>query len=154
MKTITKRARVVAMTSLVIALSLMSFTIIRGGFGYTIHVNGKLAGEYYISSKHETPTILLSDQDLKGSMTVFFNECGEIGQARKLSLRGANQNVLKEWSFGNGATKHDPMEVVVREMASLNASGKSALYYSSARVDKPQILAYVVMPAKPKIASR
>lgn len=154
MKTITKQTWLVGMTSLLFALSLMSFAWIRGGYGYTIHINNKLAGEYYLTDKHETPSHTLSVQDLRGSLTVYFNECGEIGQGRKLVLRDANQKLLKEWRFANSIKQHEPMEIALQEIFNFQTSGKTSLYYSSTRVITPQLLTYMVMPANSKITSR
>ena len=138
-------------------LILMAFTPKMGGYSYTIHLNGKLVKDYLITSKLETPTIALSAQDLKGTLGFYFNECGQIGADRKLSLRSVDQKILKEWNFANSTVHHDSMEFSVNEASTLLASGKVGMYYTSARVTKPQILAYLTSTAnagKSKTASR
>lgn len=140
MKTLDTRAWLAGFVS-VAALVLMSFTPRLGGYSYTIHLNNKQVSEHYLTSKFETPTLSLTNNDLKGTLTIYFNECGEIGKGRKLSLRDANQKTLKEWSYANSITKHDPMDVSLSDISSLLASGKVAIYYSSERVTKPQVIA-------------
>jgi hypothetical protein len=138
-------------------LFLMAFTPKMGGYSYTIHLNGKLVKDYYLTSNLETPTITLSEQDLKGTLGIYFNECGQIGASRKLSLRLSDQKILKEWNFANNTVHHDPMEFSVNEISALLASGKVGVYYTSERLTKPQILAYLVSTpntGKSKAASR
>jgi hypothetical protein len=138
-------------------LLLAAFAPRPGGYSYTIHLNNKLVSEHYVTSKFETPTITLSEQDMKGTFGVSFNECGQIGQGRKLSLRTSDQKILKEWSFTNSTTQHDPVEVALKEVSSILVSGKVALYYSSERVTKPQVVVYLVSAttaSKNKAASR
>lgn len=140
-----------------LSLLLVSFAPRPGGYGYTIHLNNKLVSEQYLTSKFETPTITLSDSDLKGTLAIYFNECGQIGQGRKLSLRSSDQKILKEWSFTNSTTQHDAMEVALKDVSGILTSGKVAVYYSSERVTKPQVLAHLVSAttaSKNKAASR
>jgi hypothetical protein len=153
MKKQTKQSWLAGITGLTMALCFMSFTLLRGGYSYTLHVNNKLTGQYYLTDKHETPTLRLMQQDLTGKLTVYFNECGEIGQARKLSVRDSNQKVLKEWTFATSTTQHDPMDIAWRDVVALQRSA-AAIYYSSARVSKPQLLVHVVISDKKKEASR
>lgn len=153
MKTQTKQSWLVGITGLIMALFFMSFTLLRGGYGYTLHVNNKLAGQYYLTDKHETPTLRLTQQDLTGKLTVYFNECGEIGQSRSLSIRDSNQKILKEWTFANSTTQHDPMDIAWRDVIALERTS-AAVYYTSARVNKPQLLVYLVLPDKKKAVSR
>jgi hypothetical protein len=142
---------------IVLFLLLAAFAPRPGGYSYTLHLNNKLVSEHYVTSKVETPTIVLNDQDMTSTLGVYFNECGEIGKGRKLSVRSADQKILKEWSFNNSTTQHDPLEVAVKEVSGLLAAGKVALYYSSERVTKPQLLTYLTRAttaSKNKSASR
>jgi hypothetical protein len=150
MKKQNTRALFAGLASTAICLMLSAFTSPRGGYGYTIHVNSKLAGEYYLTSTHQTPTLTISDADMKGIVGVYFNEC-------KLSLRSADQKILKEWSFANSIEKHDAMEFAIKDASSVLASGKVGLYYVSERVGKPQLLAHLTTTAnasKAKATSR
>lgn len=156
MKNVKSTALLVGMTGLAIFL-LSAFALYPGGYSYTLHLNNRLVSEQYITPTFETPTLTLSDQDKKGTLTVYFNECGQIGRQRKLSVRVSDQKVLKEWSFANSSSQHDPLQLTLKDLSAYAHSGTMAIYYSSERVSKPQVLAYVVGATtvnKTKAASR
>lgn len=142
MKRLQTRALLTGMAGFAFCL-LLSFTLRPGGYSYTLHLNSKVVGEHYLTSSFQTPTLALTNQNLTGTLSVYFNECGQIGQDRKLSLRNAEQKILKEWSFANSTTKHDAMEVNLKEVSGLLNSGKVGIYYASERLNKPQIMAYL-----------
>jgi hypothetical protein len=144
MKNLKSNALFAGMAGIALFLLLAALAPRPGGYSYTLHVNNKLVGEHFLTSKFETPSITITDPDRKGTLGVYFNECGQIGQGRKLSLRTSDQKVLKEWRFANSTTQHDPMEVSLKEVAEILASGKVAIYYTSERVTQPQVLAYLV----------
>jgi hypothetical protein len=147
---------VLAGLAIAVICLLSAFTTRPGGYGYTVHLNNKLVGEYYLTSTHQTPTVAVQNADLKSNLGIYFNECGSIGAGRKLSVRSADQKTLKEWSFSNSTTKHDAMEVSIQDVGSLLSSGKVAIYYTSERVTKPQLLIYLSTEtiAKGKSSSR
>jgi hypothetical protein len=135
--------KMLAGLAITIICLLSAFASRPGGYGYTVHLNNKLVGEYYLTSTHLTPTVTVQNADLKSSLAVYFNECGQIGGGRKLSVRSVDQKILKEWSFANSTAKHDAMEVSIQDVGGLLASGKVAIYYASERVTKPQLLVYL-----------
>jgi hypothetical protein len=156
MKKLHTQTVLAGLAAAVIFLVLSAFTTHLGGFGYTVHLSNKLVGEYYLTSTHQTPTVTVQNADLKSSLGVYFNECGQIGAGRKLSVRSADQKIVKEWSFANSITKHDAMEVSIQDVAGLLSSGKVAIYYTSERVTKPQLLVYLSTEtiAKSKASSK
>jgi hypothetical protein len=157
MRKIKPRALFAGMATIALCLLLISFAPRPGGYSYTLHLNNKLVSEHYVTSKFETPSLTLTDQTMKGTLGIYFNECGQIGQARKLSLRTADEKILKEWSFDNSTMKHDPMEISLKDVTTTIAPGKWAVYYTSERVTKPQMLVYLVTTtrvSKGKVASR
>jgi hypothetical protein len=157
MKNLKSQALLAGMAILALCLLLVSFAPHPGGYSYTIHLNNKLVSEHYLTTKLETPSLALTDQMMNGTLGVYFNECGEIGKGRKLSLRTSDEKILKEWVFANSTSKHDAMEIVLKDMATTLASGKAAVYYTSERVTKPQLLVTLVASAsanKGKVASR
>lgn len=128
----------------IVAFVLMSFAP-KGGHSYTIHVNHKQVSEQYLTDSFVTPMLTLTSDDLKGTLSIYFNECGEIGKSRKLILKDASQKTLNEWSYANSSTRHDPMEISLKDVSAMLASGKVALYYISERVTKPQILTSLIL---------
>src|SRR5690349_17398531 len=91
-----------------VCAALFSFSTI-GGNSYTIHLNEKQLVEYYVHSKEATPGFSLAQATANDQLAVYFNECGQIGKERKLSIRDEKDNTLKEWQFANVTNEHTPM---------------------------------------------
>lgn len=127
-----------------ICTALFSFSTI-GGNSYTIHLNEKQLVEYYVHSKEATPGFSLAQALANDQLFVYFNECGQIGKERKLSIRDEKDNTLKEWQFTNATNEHTPMVFKAKEILALkkNGSNKFKLYYSSREVSKGQLLAII-----------
>lgn len=143
MKTLQSNVWLAGMAIAALSLLLVSFAPRVGGYSYTLHLNNKFVSEHYLTSKLETPSLALTEQATTGTLGIYFNECGQIGQGRKLSVRTADEKILKEWSFVNSTSKHESMEIGLKEVPTL-ASNKVAIYYTSDRVTKPQLLVYLV----------
>lgn len=128
----------------VCAAMLFSFSKI-GGDSYTIHLNEKQLVQYYVHSKAATPSLSLAQATANDQLSVYYNECGEIGKERKLSIRDEKDNTLKEWQFANITGEHAPMICKTKEILALNKNGMSKfkLYYSSRRVSSGQVLAII-----------
>ncbi|HEU5290912.1 MAG TPA: hypothetical protein VFU05_09740 [Cyclobacteriaceae bacterium] len=127
-----------------ICATLFSFSRI-GGYSYTIHLNEKQLVQYYVPSKNAVPNISLAQATVNDQLFVYFNECGQIGTERKLSIRDEKDNILKEWQFANAAGEHTPMIFKAKEILALkkNGSNKFKLYYASKRVSSGQLLATI-----------
>lgn len=125
-------------------ITLFSFSKI-GGNSYTIHLNEKQLVEYYVHSKEATPGFSLAQASASDQLFVYFNECGQIGKERKLSIQDEKGNILKEWQFANVTTEHTPMICKAKEILALrkNGSSKFRLYYTSREVSKGQLLAII-----------
>ena len=128
----------------IVSAALFSFSRI-GGDSYTIHLNEKQLVQYYVHSKTATPSISLAQAGANDQLFVYYNECGQIGTARKLSIRDEKDNVLKEWEFANATGEHTPMAFKAKEIAALKKNGgsKFKLFYASKRVSGGQLLATI-----------
>lgn len=123
---------------LMLGIMLMAFTF--GGDSFTIHLNNKQVIEHYVHSKKETPTLQLAP-DEKGSLTVFYSECGKIGTARTIILKDDEQNTLKTWKYADTLADHKPMEISVSELQTHLTKEKALnLVYQSREVKKEILL--------------
>ncbi len=136
-----KKQALLSLQALIVCSALFSFSTFRGGDSYTIHVNNKQLVQYYVASKEATPKISL-DQNANDKLSVFYSECGKIGQSRKLTLKDQQDNVLKEWSFANVTGEHTAMICNSKEIftANKNKVNSLKLYYSSREVSKERLL--------------
>lgn len=122
---------------------LSSFTVRLGGESYTIHLNNKLVAEHYLTSKAATPSIALHQAKGNDELSIYYNECGKIGTARKLTIKDESSKVLKIWSFENTSNEHSPMACKVRDILALRHNGDKSLrlYYTSKEVTNERFLA-------------
>lgn len=129
---------------IVLCTTLFSFSKI-GGYSYTIHLNEKQLVQYYVYKKDATPSFSLAQASANDQVSVYFNECGQIGKERKLSIRDEKDNVLKEWQFANATGEHTPMIFKAKEVLALkkNGNNKLQLFYTSREVSKRQLLAII-----------
>jgi hypothetical protein len=124
--------------------TLFSFSKI-GGHSYTIHLNEKQLVQNYVHSKATTPNFSLAQATANDQLFVYYNECGQIGKERRLSIRDEKDNVLKEWQFVNSTEEHNPMTCKAKEILALkkNGNNKLRLFYASKEVSKGQLLATI-----------
>jgi len=143
-----KKQTLLSLLALIASSVLFSFSTFRGGDSYTIHLNNKQLVQHYVASKEATPKISL-DQNGNDKLSVFYSECGKIGQSRKLTLKDQQDNVLKEWSFENVTGEHTPMICSTTEilMANKNKANALKLYYSSREVSKERLLVNINLGA-------
>lgn len=127
-----------------VSAAMFSFSRI-GGDSYTIHLNEKQLVQYYVHSKTAAPSFSLAQAAANDQLAVYYNECGQIGKERKLSIRDEKDNVLKEWQFTNVTDDHTPMTFKAKEILVLkkNGNNKFKLYYTSKRVSGGQFLATI-----------
>lgn len=131
--------------TLVVILS--SFTTRIGGESYTIHLNNKLVAEHYLTSKAVTPSVALNQAESNDELSIYYNECGRIGTARKLIIKNEKDQVLKTWSFANASDEHAPMVCKVKDILALKQTGTTSprLYYTSKEVASERFLATLVL---------
>jgi len=131
--------------------TLFSFSKI-GGYSYTIHLNDKQLVQYYVYKKAATPSFSLAQATPNDQLFVYFNECGQVGKERKLSIRDEKDNFLKEWQFANVTGEHTPMICKAKEILALkkNGNNKLRLFYSSHAVSNGQLLATIELGDNPK----
>lgn len=123
-------------------LALCSFSLRLGGDSFTIHLNNKLLVQHHVASKDKTPSISLDARSANDQLAVYFNECGQIGRERKLTLKDNQDKVLKEWSYANVTGEHTPMTFTTKDVTTANKNKSSALrlYYSSREASKERLL--------------
>lgn len=125
---------------------LFSFSTV-GGESYTIHLNDKLLVQYHVPSKAAMPSISLTTVASNDRLSIYYNECGQIGKERRLTIKDDKDNVLKEWRFTNVTGEHTPMTCKANDILALKQkdSNKLKLVYTSREVSKGRLLATIVL---------
>lgn len=140
-----KRLILKSLAWIAVCASMFSFTTI-GGESYTIHLNDKLLVEHHVASKSAVPSFALDQASLNDQVSVYYNECGKIGQQRKLTLQNEKGTVLAKWEFANATKEHTPMNFKAKEILALKkTNSKVKLFYSSREVSKERLLATIVL---------
>lgn len=140
-----KSASIKAWIGMTLCASLFSFSRI-GGEGFTIHLNNKLLLEHHFTSKSVTPSFSLDKNSANGELSIYYNECGQIGKQRSLTLKDDKGLVLKNWRFVNAEKEHTPMAIQVKDILALTQKTSTTLklYYNSQRVSDGRLLANII----------
>jgi len=131
--------------------TLFSFSKI-GGESYTIHLNDKLILQHYVASKTTAPSFSLDRAAPTDQLSIYYNECGQIGKERSLTIKDEKDNVLKEWRFANATSEHTPMTCMAKDILALKQkdSNKLKLVYSTRELSKGRMLATIVLTGELK----
>ena len=131
---------------LVLCSFLFSFSPV-GGEGFTVHLNNKLLVEHYFTAKSVTPVLTLDRASVNGELAIYYNECGQIGKHRSLTIKDEKGLVLKEWSYTDATKEHTPMYAKVKDILALKhkSSGALKLFYFSQRVSDGRLLATITI---------
>lgn len=139
------------LSGLALCTILFSFSSV-GGEGFTIHLNNKLLVEHYFTSKADTPVLTLDRTSTNSELMIYYNECGQIGKHRNLTIQDDKGMVLKEWSYADANKEHTPMHAKVKDIIALKQKTASTLnlYYSSEKVSKARLLATIKVTDEPR----
>lgn len=140
-----KSAIIKSIIWIALCISMFSFKGV-GGEGYTIHVNNKLVVEHYVTSKSSTtPSFSLDHASVNAKLLVSYNECGQVGKKRSLTLKDDKGIILKKWDFTNAAQDHAEMRFNAKDVfAFKQKSSTLKLFYDSDKVTG-RLLATIIL---------
>lgn len=153
MKKIHSFSQVHALVGVILAAVLFSFTYPTGSGAHSVqfYLDSKLIVEQYLSSKTETPKLVLDPTEKYHQLIVKYNECGRTVTGRSLTLKDNNNKVLKDWHFEGTSTGYsESMSCLVKDIVALKPKGNSMLklYYASKDFPEGQQIANVVIGSK------
>ncbi len=130
---------------------LLSFTSRNaGGEGFEIYLNNKLVLEQYGSKMDVVKTLNLEKANDDDILSVRYHHCGRVGKSRTITVKDAQNKVLKEWKFNDSPDVASRISCKVKDIVSLS-KGKDKtlkLYYSSSELPKGRQLASIVAGQK------
>lgn len=110
---------------------LSAFTSMTGANSFEAYLDNELILKEYVWGERKISTITL-DKNSTATLSIHFNECGNTGTNRSLSLRDGKNKVLKVWRFQDvAASLKDPMPITVKELATVGLDKNAGLYYES-----------------------
>jgi hypothetical protein len=134
--------------ALTLCAILFSFTVPFGGEGYEIYVGDKLVLQRFGDNMNKAHTLVLEGADTDAQLTIKYHHCGRVGKDRRVTIKDANDKILKDWKFDDVSYAYGPMDCRIKDIASLqniNTPGKLFLYYYSSELPKGRLLTSVLI---------
>ena len=143
-----KRSSISRLAIMLAGVVLVSFISPRGGDHYQVYLNKKLIFQEYVSLSSSVKSFQLERNNYSGEIDVVYSHCGEAGKNRIIKITDTENNLLKQWTFGNGKDHKSAMNFQVKEMLLAqknNPVNKPNLYYSSDQLPKGKLLTSIVL---------
>jgi hypothetical protein len=139
---LTRKTSFLAITLIGIA-SLLSFSPKPGGEGFEIYLNNKLLVQRFGHDMNTVQTISLSDISTTDQLRVRYHHCGKAGKDRQITIRTADNKILKQWKYKDGDVASSMM-CPLSDIISLKKSNATLkLYYSSSELPAGRQLAAI-----------
>ncbi|MBC7851560.1 MAG: hypothetical protein H7Y31_17580 [Chitinophagaceae bacterium] len=121
--------------------SLSSFTTPFGGEGFQIYIDNKLVVERFGPKMSEVQTLKLEEFAPNAKLTVKYWHCNQVGKDRAITLKDADQKVLKQYKYKDATEKLSAMNCNLYDIALLQKSTKLInLYYASDEAPQGRLL--------------
>ncbi|MEO8405388.1 MAG: hypothetical protein ABI480_12355 [Chitinophagaceae bacterium] len=133
-------------SSMIIALSALffSFTKLPGGDSFEIYLNKKMVMQQYVAQMTGPKQLVLSQSNANDQLDIYYSHCGQIGTDRTITIKDAQNKVIKTWHFPNASASNKAMSVKAKELLDLQKSGTNLqLFYSSHELPEGRLLATV-----------
>jgi len=146
MKTLThilSKAAVLA----VVCLGIFSLQAKAGGDYFKVYLNNKLILEQYVHLPFDLKQLQLDKSNINDKLVFHYSHCGQIGNGRKIAVKDAKGNVMKEWKFEDVSGKHSGMIIPVKELLQLKQDDLQFVY-SAKELPKGQLMASVRLTDK------
>ena len=143
---IIKSTAFVSAAMLVFSAALFSFSGKLGGDVFEVYINKKLAIQQYVHLKEPVKTLQLDQRNINDEIEVYYSHCGQTGTGRTISLRDAQNKILKEWHFQDTPGSKTSMTCNVKDITSvqkLNGGISVGLFYSSHELPAGKMLAAI-----------
>lgn len=124
---------------------LFSFSSRWGGEGFEIYLNNKLVIQQFGVQMANARSLQLDQRFANEQLTVKYYHCGQVGKNRHISIRDAQNKVLKDWSFADAKNTrlNCPVNEILALQKGVNANSIN-LYYSSTELPKGRLLVTIV----------
>lgn len=121
-----------------------------GGEGFEIYLNNKLVLQQYGSDMNQIKLLNLEKADDNDQLSIRYHHCGRVGKSRTITIKDAQDKVLKEWKFTDVPDAASRVSCKVKDILGLR-NGKNnvlKLYYSSSELPKGRQLTSIVTGTK------
>ena len=133
-----------------VAAILLSFSPNFGGEGFEISLNGKVVLQRFGKNMDGVKTLHLSPASPNDKLTIKYHHCGKVGKNRTVTIKDAQDQLIKTWRFKDVETAVGGMSCHVQDLLSLKKGSNNVfkLYYSSSELPQGRLLTSVVFDKK------
>lgn len=126
----------------IICLSVFSIQAKAGGDYFKVYLNNKLIHEQHVSQPFSLKQLQLDKANINDQLVFHYSHCGQIGNGRKIAVKDAKGNVIKEWKFEDVSGKHSGMIIPVKELLQLKQDDLQFVY-TAKELPKGQLMAAI-----------
>ena len=148
---ISKTKRLFSLAGLLaVATVLFSFSEKAGGEGFEILLNNKVVLQQFGKDLNVIKTLRLDQSNANDELSIRYHHCGQVGKNRVVTIKDANDKVLKQWKFSDVSRSAASMTCKVKDILALQ-QGKDKtikLFYSSSELPQGRQLASIVTQTK------
>lgn len=134
---------------IILCTVLFSFTFktaesVLGGEGFEVYMDNKLILQQFGKDMNVVKTIQFDQKASTGELAIRYFHCGKNGKSRVVTIKDEENNLLKQWKFGDEGTKLCCNVKQVFALPKIKAGKKLNLYYSSAEIPEGRLLAILM----------
>lgn len=146
-----------ALMSVSLCAILFSFAPLPGAHSVKVYLDSKLVIDQYVNFKSEAPKLTLDPPEKYAQLIVKYNECGRTVTGRVLTLKDAQDKVLKDWRYEGSSTGFsESMACSIKDIIALKQKGSNTLklYYSSKDFPEGHQVASLIISGNVATASK
>lgn len=132
--------RIASAAMVITAITLLSFRANAGGDYFKVYLNNKLILEQHLWEPLKLTQLQLDKANMNDELTFHFSHCGKLGNGRKIAVKDAKGNMIKEWKFADApGSRQSGMVIPVKEILALQQNDLQ-FYYSAKELPKGQLV--------------
>ena len=115
-----------------------------GGEGFEVYLNNKLVLQQFGKDLNSVKSLQLDQSASNGQLAIRYFHCGRPGKSRVVTIKDEQNDVLKEWRFGDTQDAAAKLCCNVKDILALpklKAGKKVNLYYASSELPGGRLLA-------------
>lgn len=121
--------------------TFLSFRAHAGGDYFKVYLNNKLILEQHVSEALNLQQLQLDKANAADKLTFHFSHCGKLGSDRRITVKDAKGNAIREWKFADApGSKQSGMVIPVKELLALQQHDLQ-FFYSAKELPKGQLVA-------------
>lgn len=125
---------------MMLCITLLSFRAHAGGDYFKVYLNNKLILEKNLWDPLNLEHLQLGKANVNDKLTFHFSHCGKLGNDRKITVKDAKGNAVKEWKFPDApGSRQSGMTIAVKDILDLQQSDLQ-FFYSAKELPKGQLV--------------